>query len=597
MWPWELTWLDGFSLSSYVWLIMVENVLTVVGLGLVALNIMWLWIRMDSVPKKKTKTVIAAMKYPPATPWPNTPVMANEVVTDSESSNTTQESDDQIEVENHDSKLAIELVRANIKNERLVAKLKEQDVKHKKHSEENDIATVALSEELTGVTAELRSIQSVLVASDDVSETVVNRLRIATRALQTANSAALDHTSIDKVIDSQFREAFSIRDTLDALHGNFQSIAKSRDLDLGCSVSRSVPTAVLGDMSRIVRVLEELVGNALQYTKAGSVSIFASVFDGADSTLKIKFEVRDTGDGFSPEQHMRFYSLTSGNAEDREQSVVDQSEIRFSGLKVADRMIKRIGGSLQIKSRLGEGSVFYFILDLPEVDAAQIDFGKNVAPSNQHSTVSTKGQMNKAVELGKVDHHLGLPANQPASDMSSSDPKPEDGISAANGSTSSPAAPETSAVEPVASVQHEAPGAQHVEVVSTIDVANDEAESQSQSQQINPKAIDTIRSLQRPGKPDLLGKVIELFLQKTPGSVQEMQDALGEGDMNIIKANAHSLKSSCAYVGADKMAVTCKQIEKNSAEDNQDELKVLIDALTAEYEIVAAELTDIAKAA
>ena len=114
---------------------------------------------------------------------------------------------------------------------------------------------------------------------------------------------------------------------------------------------------------------------------------------------------------------------------------------------------------------------------------------------------------------------------------------------------------------------------------------------------LNPSAIDAIRGLQRPGKPDLLGKVIGVYFDKTPAMIETMREALAARDMQAIKTQAHSLKSSSAYVGAEGLSDKCKRIERASIEDDFDEVAVLVAAIAEEFEAVSAELRIVAEAA
>jgi len=117
------------------------------------------------------------------------------------------------------------------------------------------------------------------------------------------------------------------------------------------------------------------------------------------------------------------------------------------------------------------------------------------------------------------------------------------------------------------------------------------------SSSINVSAIDTIRSMQRAGREDLLTKVVAVFSNKTPEVIDGMLAAADESDVETVSAGAHSLCSSSAYLGANKMSALCKEIEAAIASGNQSELKALVLQLKDEYGAVAEELSDIVKAA
>ncbi|MFK7859081.1 MAG: response regulator [Granulosicoccus sp.] len=111
---------------------------------------------------------------------------------------------------------------------------------------------------------------------------------------------------------------------------------------------------------------------------------------------------------------------------------------------------------------------------------------------------------------------------------------------------------------------------------------------------INLKAIDVIRGLQRPGKPDLLSKVIGVYFDKTPEVIDDMHSGLASEDYSLIAASAHSLKSSSAYLGADVLSKSCRDVETAIASGNHAELEALINGIAVDYKRVAATLTELA---
>ena len=128
------------------------------------------------------------------------------------------------------------------------------------------------------------------------------------------------------------------------------------------------------------------------------------------------------------------------------------------------------------------------------------------------------------------------------------------------------------------------------------DTEVEEAETASGSV-INLKAINTIRGLQRPGKPDLLTKVVGVYFDKTPEVIDAMEAAMAENDHDAVAACAHSLKSSSAYLGADSLSTRCRKIEAAIKDESLDELAELVAGMREEYEQASAELGGMIQAA
>ncbi len=87
---------------------------------------------------------------------------------------------------------------------------------------------------------------------------------------------------------------------------------------------------------------------------------------------------------------------------------------------------------------------------------------------------------------------------------------------------------------------------------------------------VNPKTWDSITSLQRPGQPDLLAKIIGLYLKDSQGLVDKILAATQAKDFVALRDAAHSLKSRSATLGAWQVADLCKQLETGAREHTLD---------------------------
>ncbi|HTD06313.1 response regulator [Undibacterium sp.] len=79
---------------------------------------------------------------------------------------------------------------------------------------------------------------------------------------------------------------------------------------------------------------------------------------------------------------------------------------------------------------------------------------------------------------------------------------------------------------------------------------------------IDPHALQALRALQRPGRPDVLTRIIDMFNSDAPRLLGEMHDAVDANDAEALRHAAHTLKSTSANVGATILSATCKEIEQ-----------------------------------
>jgi len=123
-------------------------------------------------------------------------------------------------------------------------------------------------------------------------------------------------------------------------------------------------------------------------------------------------------------------------------------------------------------------------------------------------------------------------------------------------------------------------------------------ESVDMTDHIDTHAIKAIVLLQRPGKPDLLERIVELFKSETPKAIAAMQAGLDESDLLSVRNAAHTLKSSSAYVGARQLSERCRDLESAAREDNFPACFALCDGIEDLFDASCADLQQVmAKAA
>ena len=109
---------------------------------------------------------------------------------------------------------------------------------------------------------------------------------------------------------------------------------------------------------------------------------------------------------------------------------------------------------------------------------------------------------------------------------------------------------------------------------------------------IDPKALDNIRALQREGVPDIVSKVIHIYLKESLKFLQTLQDAVSAQDATALQKAAHSFKSSSANVGAVGLSELCREMEAMGRENNTDNAAPLLSNIQAKYKTVQAALTE-----
>ncbi|MCF8229408.1 MAG: response regulator [Bacteroidales bacterium] len=153
------------------------------------------------------------------------------------------------------------------------------------------------------------------------------------------------------------RVDFNLRKKIDELNRLMRFKARERGISFKVSVSKEVPEMLRGDPIRLKQILTNLCNNAIKFTPRGHVSVrVKAVETSAKNKIKLKFEVKDTGIGISPEDANKL--LTSF-------AQIDSGSIRKYGgtglgLAIANHLTQLLGGEFSFTSEPGKGSTFWF---------------------------------------------------------------------------------------------------------------------------------------------------------------------------------------------------------------------------------------------
>ncbi|MDX1500680.1 MAG: response regulator, partial [Woeseiaceae bacterium] len=134
--------------------------------------------------------------------------------------------------------------------------------------------------------------------------------------------------------------------------------AHKKGLELINDVSPEVHASLQGDPVRIRQVLTNLIANAIKFTNRGEVVVRAVATGGDDDHLDVRFEVADTGVGIQRDkQNLIFESFAQEDG-----STTRMYGGTGLGLAISRQLVDLMGGTLQVESRPGFGSRFYFDL-------------------------------------------------------------------------------------------------------------------------------------------------------------------------------------------------------------------------------------------
>ena len=150
---------------------------------------------------------------------------------------------------------------------------------------------------------------------------------------------------------------FDLRETVRVTAAAFALRARQKGLELVADVDPSVPRTLLrGDPGRLRQILVNLLGNALKFTKAGTIALRVTTEAPADAGITLRFSVSDTGIGIPKDRQASvFKAFTQADG-----STTRAYGGTGLGLTIAAQLVELMSGRVWVVSEVGKGSTFHF---------------------------------------------------------------------------------------------------------------------------------------------------------------------------------------------------------------------------------------------
>ncbi len=155
--------------------------------------------------------------------------------------------------------------------------------------------------------------------------------------------------------------AFDPREILDNVAGLITVKAQEKEsLEVLFRIDPEIPARLTGDPLRLSQVLINLGNNAVKFTEKGEIVFDVELLERDDHRAVIRFSVRDTGIGMTPEQRGRLFKAFS----QADASTTRKYGGTGLGLTICKRLVELMDGEIRVESRAGAGSVFSFEVGL-----------------------------------------------------------------------------------------------------------------------------------------------------------------------------------------------------------------------------------------
>ncbi len=192
----------------------------------------------------------------------------------------------------------------------------------------------------------------------DKQREYVSTLQLSSENMLNIINDVLDFSKIESDKMELENEPFELRKVIEETFDLLYYRALGKKLELFYNIDKTIPAFIMGDSLRLKQVLVNLVGNAIKFTAKGHILIGAQLLETSGEGLQIKFSVKDTGAGISEEQKSRLFQSFS----QADVSTYRKYGGTGLGLTISTKLVALMGGIIDVESKEGEGSEFYFTI-------------------------------------------------------------------------------------------------------------------------------------------------------------------------------------------------------------------------------------------
>ena len=156
---------------------------------------------------------------------------------------------------------------------------------------------------------------------------------------------------------------------LESAFSLFYPVAAEKGIEYYIRLDSTMSESIALDVLRLKQIMTNLISNALKFTPAGgSISVEVNVQKSSETHQKLRFSVSDSGIGIAKEKLQTIFSPFV----QEDSSTTRQFGGTGLGLSISSNLVRLFGGELKVESEKGEGSRFWFDIDVEIADGVEV---------------------------------------------------------------------------------------------------------------------------------------------------------------------------------------------------------------------------------
>lgn len=201
-----------------------------------------------------------------------------------------------------------------------------------------------------------------ILMDDDPTESQMENLEVLSFSAQNLLALIndiLDYTKIETGNMVLEKTNVNLKELVSQTLNSLQFKTEEKQVVLKSEIDHRIPEFVIGDNTRLYQILINLLGNSVKFTEKGEVKLKLDLLDENVDSVRVRFEVSDTGIGISSDQQDYIFQLYTQARSDTTRKYGGTG----LGLAITKSLLELHNSEIHLESELGRGSVFSFIIE------------------------------------------------------------------------------------------------------------------------------------------------------------------------------------------------------------------------------------------